>query len=167
MQRSKSGDSFILEINERTMTPKKRQLLEVLLRGAHEKEEVRQGLAAVLRCPPADIGWMMDSDGKAAKFVIDHLCRGDGFRTQITLSLAPKASPEIDGDRGFANLLAKSFHDDALVLDDPARPGGEPFHGLLIRPDGRAYRVPLRELASGGMGIDESPAAWEEWNSAG
>lgn len=124
------------------------RLLEVLLRGSHESEAVRREVAAALR---------------GSKFTLDHALREDGFRTQVTLSLDLDPSPPVKTDLDLARALAARFGEDALVLADPVTRGFEPFHGLLARPDGRVYRVPLRELDSGGMGIDEAPERWTEW----
>lgn len=136
-------------------------LLEVLLRGPHESEAARREVAAVLRCPAADVGWASGPGG--SKFTLDHALRADGFRTQVTLSLDAGLAPPVKTSLDLARALAARLGEDALVLADPTVIGMEPFHGLLARPDGRVYRVPLRELASGGMGIDEKPAAWQEW----
>lgn len=124
------------------------RLLEVLLRGPHESEAVRREVAAALG---------------GSKFTLDHGLREDGFRTQVTLSLDLAPSPTVKTDLDLARALAARLGEDALVLADPTVIGMEPFHGLLARPDGRVYRVPLRELPSGGMGIDERPATWQEW----
>lgn len=141
--------------------PEIRRMVEVLVRGPHEREAARRAVAEILRCSAAEVGWATDAVG--TKHALDHALREDGFRTQVTLSLDAGADSPVKTDLDLARALAGKFTEDALVLADPTVPGMEPFHGLLARPDGRVYRVPLRELDSGGMAIDEDPASWKEW----
>ena len=141
-------------------------MLEVLVRGPHEKEEIRRDVARLLRCAADEIGWARETEAEAPRFVLDYLSRADGFRTQATLSFDPGTKSPIKSNRDFALALATNYREDVLILDDPANPKSESFHGLLVRPDGKTYRVPLHELPSGGMGIEERPRAWTEWTNS-
>jgi len=141
--------------------PEKR-MLEVLLHGAHERTEVREGIAAALGKPSEQFVFIPDPE-EIIHFGYDVLIRADGFRTQVTLVFDPAEDSCASTDLEFARLLAHQFKDDALVLDDPTRPGEEPFHGLLARPNGSAFRVPLEEIEPEGMDIDPDPAHWTEW----
>lgn len=137
--------------------------VEVLLRGVHPKDDVRRAAAAALGCEPADVDWL-DAPGAAPRFILDTLLREDGFRTQVSLILTARDAAPAD-DLAWARLLAARLRDDALALGDPARPGEEPFHGLLARADGSTYRVPLLDLESGGVGIVEDRARWSPWRT--
>ncbi|MDP3542012.1 MAG: hypothetical protein Q8T11_06025 [Elusimicrobiota bacterium] len=141
--------------------PEIRRMVEVLVRGPHEREAARRAVAEILRCSAAEVGWATDTGG--TKHALDIFVRGTGFRTQVTLSLEAGSDSPVKTDLDLARALADKFKEDALLLADPTAPGMEPFHGLLARPGGRVYRVPLRELPPDGMGIDEETGSWQEW----
>ena len=122
-------------------------LRETMLRGVHKEITLRAALLAITGA--ADDVLAFESD-----------IVSEGFRTQVTL-LRPAFS--VADDLALALALSAALNDDALVTADPRLPDREPYHGLLVRPGGATYLVPLRDLESGALGIDDDPATWTAW----
>ncbi|MBI3564055.1 MAG: hypothetical protein HY079_02530 [Elusimicrobia bacterium] len=140
-----------------------RRMLDAVVRGAPAEAAVRDALAALLRVEPARVLSARGPEPGRPEVAYDLLPPTDGFGAQVTVSFDPSLPSAPRDDHALAAGLARLLGVDALVLADPANPGVEPFAGVVHRPDGRAFRVPLRDLPSGQVAVVEDEDRWQRW----
>lgn len=138
-------------------------MLDALVAGDPGEAALRAAVAAAVGVAPESVGAARAQDSASLPVVYDRTSSGDGFGTQVTVSVPVARTEGPSDDHAFAAALARALGRDALVLADPAKPSGEPFFGILHRPDGKAFRVPLRDLESGGVDVTADKSRWQRW----
>ncbi|MFA6317778.1 MAG: hypothetical protein WC943_10200 [Elusimicrobiota bacterium] len=92
-----------------------------------------------------------------------HIAHDQGFRTEIVLHALASSLPGLETALDLAPRLSRLFKQDAVAFCDPNAPAAAPVtHGLLLKPDGMSYRVPL--LRDGEeLDIPTDIRQWEPW----
>lgn len=143
-------------------------MVAAALREGVDKEVLRHGLAKGLGLSP-DAFAFLDPEALSQPerpVFIECFWYEKGFHLAVHLHSKEEALPSLKTDLDLARLLVKRFRQDVLVwATAPKFPGAktENFHGLLLRPDGSAFRVPLVEGDGDGVDIPRDPALWEPW----
>lgn len=139
------------------------RMLDALVAGDPGEAALRAAVASAVGVAEASVGSARSKASAGLPVVYDRTASGDGFGTQVTVSVPRERLAAPGDDHSFAKALSRALGRDALVLSDPAKPEGEPFFGVLHRPDGTAYRVPLRDLESGGVDVIPDESRWQRW----
>lgn len=134
-----------------------------VVRGAPGEAAVRDALAAILGAAPSRVRSARGPEPGRPEISYDLVPPTDGFGTQVAASFDPALAGAPADDHAFAAALARRLGVDALVLSDPAAPGVEPFFGIVHRPGGQAFRVPLQDLPSGQIAVVADEDRWQRW----
>lgn len=116
------------------------QIVEAIIRGAWSDADLVAAVARVLGRPKSEVRALEEEGQASIRADIAH--RTVGFKTIVSVYIAPEAElPAVDPAQ-FGRALSHDLNDDVVV--DPGDAGRAPSDWLLLRPDGSQSLVKER-----------------------
>jgi hypothetical protein len=113
-------------------------ILVVHLRGHIREDVMRDELARMLGLPIEDLS-PLGAATQSTKAPYQYMPHSRGFLTTIELYAGSAPEPAPRSDLALAQYLARCFAQDALI--SPIDGDANPYHWLLVRPDGTTVGV--------------------------
>ena len=113
-------------------------ILVVHLRGHIPEHVMRDELARMLGIPTEDLS-PLEAATQSTKVPYQYTPHSRGFLTTIEVYAGNAPDPAPRSDLGLAQHLARRFAQDALI--PPIDGDANPYHWLLVRPDGTTVGV--------------------------
>ncbi|MBI4675978.1 MAG: hypothetical protein HY748_00145 [Elusimicrobia bacterium] len=144
------------------------RMLRCFLRGAVDREDLRTALAKDLGRELRDIV-ALDPESPhqpEAPIYLEYARHDCGFELEVALCYRAAELPRLKNSLELAGILSRRFRQDVLAFRDPLGPDSlaPATHGLLLRSDGMAYRVPIIRMEKG-VDIPDDIHEWEPWLS--